>query len=991
MGIVESSWRKQVRVGEEVDITLIGGREMRGRVLDIAEDGLLLGEENLERPIAFAGIATFALTRCVRREKSAPQGESMREEAPPAQEMDEPQAEQPADAAQEAPVHAEGWIDRYDAAAGVGSLALNGGGQALFVGTEIADEALAERLGRWTGRALPAQATVRVQNGHRVAEKVALRETEEKFRPRDVREELPREGFGEIVHYDKVNGYGKAKEGNVKFLFRREDIASGALWQEILRSENTCGIKVAFTVTADEKGPRYGRVREIAALVEDGALTPPDFSGAPKTGESPRDGESLRAGDAPRAGEPARADDANPQARVTFTDGTTMEESVRTGALMFYNPDKFFGRLRAENGERFYFRASDVMQLSLLDFLNARSALDIEETLVTFSIKRLPTGKLAAGRVSWPQKGGPDPEPKEDAAPAGEDAPEAEAPEVAGAAGEADSAPANKAPAPLDAYCAAYLRAWGGEEDALRGHLLLRAEEAARDGDAQSAQDLLLECAALSDARREKRDEAMLAYLRCFASEDAGEDLPSFLAQATYGGVAMFDALTRLYAAAEGAMGRLCGILCEGKGMVTLRAELLRRFGQVPETAQELRAAWQPLVAGERARTDYAAWSLDEAGLQKADPEGAHPEWKEVLAACLAPAGQAARLLRAREEILRRPLRPAVAYLLPAVLDAQAALQQESGAKVSLRALGRVRVLGQDYAALEVAGQAEAVCVELAGARAEVGDLSGEEAIAFPFDGEEGEARVTGRANGQDFCEAWALAFPAAVQPEEEPIQLLAEKGAVAFVDGAQALAAIEAAALGDAECILVRAGAFSGQDEAAGAEAAILGAMQAEMDRRFGPEVTGLLSFPYAGEAPEADALERVLRDFADVRLLHDKLKGAHILVTASARGGAEEALCALCARMAGPSVHAALDVEEAPEGAPLFVARGGQAGVAEALRRGGFAAERVILAETAENAAAEEIAQPAPGPQPEPDTQSEPDTQPAPESAAEAGGAEG
>lgn len=991
MGIVESSWRKQVRVGEEVDITLIGGREMRGRVLDIAEDGLLLGEENLERPIAFAGIATFALTRCVRREKSAPQGETMREEAPPAQEMDEPQAEQPADAAQEAPVHAEGWIDRYDAAAGVGSLALSGGGQALFVGTEIADEALAERLGRWTGRALPAQATVRVQNGHRVAEKVALRETEEKFRPRDAQETLPREGFGEIVHYDKVNGYGKAKEGNVKFLFRREDIASGALWQEILRSENTCGIKVAFTVTADEKGPRYGRVREIAALVEDGALTPPDFSGAPKTGEASRVVEAPRAGDAPRAGEPARADDANPQARVTFTDGTTMEESVRTGALMFYNPDKFFGRLRAENGERFYFRASDVMQLSLLDFLNARSALDIEETLVTFSIKRLPTGKLAAGRVSWPQKGGQDPEPKEDTAPAGEADPGAEASKAAESAGEADSAPANKAPAPLDAYCAAYLRAWGGEEDALRGHLLLRAEEAARDGDAQSAQDLLLECAALSDARREKRDEAMLAYLRCFASEDAGEDLPSFLAQATYGGVAMFDALTRLYAAAEGAMGRLCGILCEGKGMVTLRAELLRRFGQVPETAQELRAAWQPLVAGERARTDYAAWSLDEAGLQKADPEGAHPEWKEVLAACLAPAGQAARLLRAREEILRRPLRPAVAYLLPAVLDAQAALQQESGAKVSLRALGRVRVLGQDYAALEVAGQAEAVCVELAGARAEVGDLSGEEAIAFPFDGEEGEARVTGRANGQDFCEAWALAFPAAVQPEEEPIQLLAEKGAVAFVDGAQALAAIEAAALGDAECILVRAGAFSGQDEAAGAEAAILGAMQAEMDRRFGPEVTGLLSFPYAGEAPEADALERVLRDFADVRLLHDKLKGAHILLTASASGGAEGALCALCARMAGPSVHAALDVEEAPEGAPLFVARGGQAGVAEALRRGGFAAERVILAEAAGEAAAEESTQPEPDTQSEPDAQPAPDTQPVPESAAEAGGAEG
>lgn len=108
---------------------------------------------------------------------------------------------------------------------------------------------------------------------------------------------------------------------------------------------------------------------------------------------------------------------------------------------MFYNPDKFFGRLRAENGERFYFRASDVMQLSLLDFLNARSALDIEETLVTFSIKRLPTGKLAAGRVSWPQKGGQDPEPKEDAAPAGEADPGAEASKAAESAGEADSAP----------------------------------------------------------------------------------------------------------------------------------------------------------------------------------------------------------------------------------------------------------------------------------------------------------------------------------------------------------------------------------------------------------------------------------------------------------------------------------------------------------------------------------------------------------------------
>lgn len=106
MGIVESSWRKQVRVGEEVDITLIGGREMRGRVLDIAEDGLLLGEENLERPIAFAGIATFALTRCVRREKSAPQGESQRERRRWRRKWTSRRRSSRPDAAQEAPVHA---------------------------------------------------------------------------------------------------------------------------------------------------------------------------------------------------------------------------------------------------------------------------------------------------------------------------------------------------------------------------------------------------------------------------------------------------------------------------------------------------------------------------------------------------------------------------------------------------------------------------------------------------------------------------------------------------------------------------------------------------------------------------------------------------------------------------------------------------------------------------------------------------------------------
>ncbi|MGI5885734.1 MAG: hypothetical protein ACOX83_12345, partial [Candidatus Spyradocola sp.] len=717
-------------------------------------------------------------------------------------------------------------------------------------------------------------------------------------------------------------------------------IASDALWQEIRRSENTCGIKVAFTVTRDEKGLRYGRLREIAALHDGGNLVPPRF-----------DEPAPAAQPAPA---PAAGDDRNPQARVTFTDGTVMEDAVHTGALLFYNPDKFFGRLRAEDGERFYFRSGDVMQKSLLDFLNARSALDIEETLVTFSIKRLPTGKLAAGRVSWPQKGGkPVPDEAKPGEAAGEAEPAADAETGAKAEPAAETAPAGKA-APLDAYCAAYLRAWGGEEDALRGHLLLRAEEAAREGDEQSAQDLLLECAALSDARREKRDEAMLAYLRRFAREDAGEDLAGFLGQAGYSGVAMFDALTRLYAAADGAMGRLCGILCQGEGLVTLRAELLRRFGCVPETAQELRAAWQPLVAEERARTDWAALPLTDEGLAQADPEGKHPEWAAALQAVRTPSAPA--LLRAREEILRHPLRPAVAFLLPAILDAQEKLQEESGAKVSLRALCRVRVLGQDYAVLEAEGAAGPVAVELGGSRAAVDALRPDEetALAFPYAEAEGTARVTGEAEGAAFCEDWALAFPAAVEAEagEDPVRLVEREGVVAFVDAPQAVEAVAQAA--DAACIRVSAGAFASAADAQGAEAAILSALRAQMEERYGAEVAGLLSFPYAGEATEG-ALERVLRDFADVRLLHDKLKGAHILLTAAARDGAVEPLCALCARLAGPSVRAALAVDAVPAGTAVFAARGGTAGVAEALRREGYAASRVILAEPLAGAAAQ------------------------------------
>lgn len=62
MGIVETALRKNMQIGQWVDVTLIGGRELRGRITAFAEDGIMLAERKYERPIAFAGIATCAPT-----------------------------------------------------------------------------------------------------------------------------------------------------------------------------------------------------------------------------------------------------------------------------------------------------------------------------------------------------------------------------------------------------------------------------------------------------------------------------------------------------------------------------------------------------------------------------------------------------------------------------------------------------------------------------------------------------------------------------------------------------------------------------------------------------------------------------------------------------------------------------------------------------------------------------------------------------------------
>lgn len=970
MGIVESTWRKQVRVGQEVDVTLIGGREMRGRVLEMAEDGLLLDQGDVQRPIAFAGIATFAPAHrgfVPARPHPAPQAEGPHPaevphpagvphpaealrpaESPlPAEVLLSAEVPHPAEGPHPAEVplpteglrpeeaqaeeerEAEGWLDRYEQ--GAGSVALLDGTRLLFQekGTEL-DEALRDKIALWTGRALPVTARVRGQGRLMRAAALHLRETEDAYRAQGESwdEEGARDGFGEIVHYDKINGYGKAREGAVKFLFKRGDIASDGLWQEILRSNNTCGIKVAFTARRDGKSVRYGRLREIAALFDDGSLTPPDFS-RPIPGQA----ESEPAA-------PAPAGDRNPLARVYFTDGTTMEDVVRTGALMFYNADKYFGRLRTENGERYYFRASDVMQQSLLDFLNTRSSLDIEETLVNFSIKRLPTGKLAAGRVTWPEKSGGKPQ-----AEAAAERKEESAPAQTAAAEEAEPV-SSKGKAELNAYCAAYLKAWGGEEAALRAHLGTRAEEARRRDDLRLMSDLLLERAALSDARREKRDEAMWDYLRPLAEEDAGEDLASFLRQAVYSGVKMFDAMTELFAVADGAIGRICGILAAGDGLVTLRAEMLRRFGQVPGTAQVLRAAWQPLVEAQRAKEEYAALPLSEEGLRAVDPEGRETEWAEALRALQEKDGAA--LQRARENLMRRPYRAAVEWLLPHILQAQSELAHAGGANVEAQGLCSLSVCGKTYAVLELSGAGKELCCRVGDALCDLEELSGSVRLAFPVEGEaaEREVRVSGLSNGTQVEICKTAAFPLQKRAQSDPAALVFEKRAVAFVASPEALEAVRRGAEEKKGCIVVDAGDF---DSGEGAEERLTQALQAELEQRFGAEVAGLLSFPRAGEKAEPGALERALRDFADVCLLHDGLKGASLLFLLRAFGEAAEPLCRLCAKLTQMDVCAALAMEEEVADAPVFVALGGEKGLAQALHEAGFAAEPLMLASCA------------------------------------------
>ena len=405
--------------------------------------------------------------------------------------------------------------------------------------------------------------------------------------------------------------------------------------------------------------------------------------------------------------------------------------------------------------------------------------------------------------------------------------------------------------------------------------------------------DLLLESVALSDVLREKRDAAMLRYLREFVREGGGSQLDAFLSDAVYAGGEMFDALTALFAVSDGAFGRLCGLIASGD-MATLRGEILSRFGQVPETAQGLRALWRPLVEEERARTAYGNLLPVKEAVEGV-PEPERSRWMRVLDAFAArrsgnaDSAQAAQLVREeREAISARPLRMAVEWMLP-LLD-----QLEGDAPgLTARAVALVREKGAQYAVADLLGSAEQVCAELNGARLELGRAQGVTRIALPCGGK-ATLRLTW-AGGSAEQELDFPAVDACAADAERAVEKMRDCGVAVLLGGGSAV--LDAAAerlAADERCAVVRVDVL-GQDPA-GALRRILGALQAGLTQRYGEQTSGLFCIPSPEEAEkmDEDALRGALRDaltgFGDMRLLHDALKNAHIALLVEAERAQEQ-----------------------------------------------------------------------------------------------------
>ena len=914
MGIVEQTLRKKVRVGQMIDVTLIGGKELRGKVTAFAEDELFLTADGYERPIAFAGIATYLPTELVQAD------------------MDEEKAvvevkEEPKKAAEPEPEETvsqeEGWIERYDAAAGVGSIACKEQ-HAVFHAADVLDQQLADQLAGWFGRPIAVQCCLHVKGALVTATGITERRTLEKFIKNDKAEQkdaaAERHGFGEILHFDKQEGFGKACEGDVKFLFKRSDIVSDVLWQEIISSSNTCGIKIAFTAVQEDGRIKYTHLREIAALHTPNDLEKPDFNSV-----IPRE----------------EAEDVNPFARTTFTDGTVMDEQTHEGFVMFYNAEKNFGRLqRAQDGEKYYFRANDVMQKTLLDHLNNTPV--VADTKVSFSVKKLPTGKDAAGRVTWEA---PRPTARK-AMPAPVAAPTVKV--VEKPAKPADAFQMKKADAQqLNLYCENLCRLWDVRPDELSDKLVAAAE-----GCAAAAEDLLLENVALSDVRREKRDDAMLRCLRLTA-EGGGEQLSSFLSTASYDGKEMFDALTRLFAVSDGAYGRLCGIIASGGELVTLRGEILKRFGQVPETVAALREMWRPLVEEQRAATAYGAMLHGKEALTAIDPEGKHADWLQAAelygkaaAGERIAAAEAMQTIRSlRESVAREPVRAAVEWLLPLLDKLEASLAGQDNAQgLVMRPLCAMNCDGKKVVCMEVTGSAKQAAVTVGENTLQLGDIAGSVQAVIPCEKEKAEVALSW--NGGSIAQEMEFGtVQDALFDEEKALEILREKGVCTLSGGAMAqLRQLAQTLKQDERCAVICV-------ENAQEETALLGTLLLKLreglKEKFGAQSVGLIGFPAKTEGMDAQALREVLvgvmRDFGDMRLLHDALKGAHIALMVEA-GEYSDKMAVLAAEMMENGVRTVIAAGKDVQAENTVAVCADTA--ADRLRAAGFAAQDVRMA---------------------------------------------
>ena len=920
MGLIETRMRRFVRLGDEIDLTLIGGKEMRGRIVDYLEDGLLINENGFDRPVVFAGIATYVPTTVVRREMERREKEAEKKteaaalsepaavkqektgEAPKVELKVEPKTEPEVEPkaelkAEEKPVivpeietveEAEGWLTRYDTSAEVGAI-LSGEHEILFSIADVMDQALVDTLSSWLSKPQPVRFSFHRKGSSLTAKMITGRIPEANEgapEKKDIKADESRYGFGEILYFDKKEGYGKAKEGEKKFIFKREDVSSDKLWQEIVRAGNTCGIKIAFTV----KDGKYTEIREITAAVTPDKVTMPDFN-APIVPQNP-------------------GEDVNPIAKDVFTDGTMMEDKVRAGKLMFYNADKYFGRLAETGGERYYFRASDVMQKSLLDYLNKQVVVsDIE---VTFSVKTLPTGKTAAGRVRW--NGIPSPKK------AAEKKPSENKPVPASVA---ETKPVVKMPD--NPYLVNLMKLWGVSEEELK----TRLRGIAQRSTGKLKDEILMELSALAEHTRMGRDEAIYELLQNHAA-GGGNHLGGFLSTAGYDAAEMFDTLTALFAVAPGSMGRVCGLIAADADAITLRGEILKRLGIVPENGTGLSELWQPLVDAEKEKHNYGGKPYTAEVLKELDPENAHEDFAKFVE--FDPMGEYSdeeksalrgEIHEMAEEIRKKPDRISVEWITPRLEALVKALSEQAP---GMRALCAVEADGVRYVCGEIEGNLKDARIVLKDMELALGEVKEQKKFAFPCEDRECSFEVV--YEGGSFTKTLTFEdnFSAQEMDAQNTLNILSEVNNVVLVGGKRIPKLLQSTFDNDDNIISVSLGEV---DSLRTLSARAMRGLSEGFEKNFGKSM-GLMIGIQTGD-PNTMTLEQLtdvavetVKYFDDMKIVHDNMKDKTVVLTSEIAAELKEFVEYL-PKVDASSVKRIMAVKDAPE----------NSGIAKVLRR--------------------------------------------------------